>query len=243
MNAPVIGVLLRPWAREGKPRRVMQDRAYFDVVVGAGAIALPVPVVAEPALRGVYDLCDGLLLPGGKDVDPGSYEVDPAPDDTIDSHAELDGVEGTLLGWAWHDRLPVLGICRGLHAMNVARGGTLWHDLERDRGGVSPHNGAQVRHEVEVAAGSVLAGITGCLRATVNSRHHQGVREMGAGLRVVATCRDGVVEGMEADDGRFHLGVQWHPEDMAPDLPGGPGLVAALVAAAHRAARPRPASA
>ena len=65
VNAPVIGVLLRPWAREGKPRRVMQDRSYFDVVVAMGAIALPVPMVAERALRGVYDLCDGLLLPGG----------------------------------------------------------------------------------------------------------------------------------------------------------------------------------
>jgi putative glutamine amidotransferase len=212
----------------------MQSRAYVDLVTAAGGVPLAVPPLPEQPLRRLYELCDGLLLPGGRDLDPAGYD-DPADDAWAtwhdaahedvpldEPHPELDGVELTLARWARKDRLPVLGICRGLQVLNVALGGTLWTDLgrQRDVAHVGPPDGPATTlvHDVDVVPGTRLAATLGPRRVTVNSRHHQAVRELGAGLAVAATAADGTVEAVEsADPGWFALAVQWHPEELVED--------------------------
>lgn len=154
---------------------------------------------------------------------------DDAADATCDLTPLRDEVEWRLLGYALAHELPVFGICRGLQLMNAYLGGTLWHDLPRDydgagRDGLAPladHNvhdergdydGDRIAHEVALTPGSRLARIFGTEQLDVNSLHHQAVRRVAPGLRVTAVAPDGVIEGLEAADGRALLGVQWHPE-------------------------------
>jgi putative glutamine amidotransferase len=117
---------------------------------------------------------------------------------------------------------PVLAICRGLQALNVALGGTLYQDLRAEVPGALRHEPdapwdaegrlAPSAHDVAVEPGTLLAGTTGRTRLAVNSYHHQAVREPGAGVRVAARAPDGVVEAIELPARRFVLGVQWHLE-------------------------------
>jgi putative glutamine amidotransferase len=120
--------------------------------------------------------------------------------------------------------MPLLGICRGAQALNVARGGTLHQHVAGHR---QSEPGCQVTHEVEVVDGSHLAGLIGAGTYAVNSFHHQAVDRLGDGLRVVArSCEDGTVEAIEGAGG-FLLGVQWHAEALTDGR-----LFEALVAAA-----------
>jgi putative glutamine amidotransferase len=247
-DLPMIGIPLRPWSRAGKPRRLMQDRSYFDVVAAGGGVPLPLPITSRRQLRQLYALCDGILLPGGRDVEPGAYGATAPPDLHLQTHPELDQVEIELVEWARADRLPLFGICRGAQLLNVALGGSLWVDLEQagqSRPGVhTAANGAppgsQVSHETTIVAPSWLHRVIGAGAAVVNSRHHQAPRLLGRGVLAVAHAPDGVVEAIEVDDdGWFAVGVQWHPEELPADDPAGPGLVRAFVAltAHHRPSR------
>ena len=124
--------------------------------------------------------------------------------------------------------LPLLGICRGLQAMNVARGGTLRQHVD-DHRQTTP--ATEARHAVDVVAGSLLAGVTGAGALEVNSFHHQAAAVLGAGLHVAATAPDGTVEALEDPSRPFLLGVQWHAEGMV-ERPEQLALFAGLVGAA-----------
>lgn len=240
---PVIGVPFRPWNRAGKPPRLMQDRSYVDVVVAAGGVPLPLPIIPVPHLRQLFTACDGLLLPGGRDVEPAAYGGQHPPGLTLDTHPELDAIEIQLVRWAAEDRVPVLGICRGAQLLNVALGGDLWVDLE-SAGQCAPfaHQAApgtapagMAGHPVTITTLSWLHTAVGALSVPVNSRHHQAVRSLGRQVTAVAHAPDGVVEAIEVDDAQwFAGGVQWHPEELPPDHPAGPVVVSALVSAAAR---------
>ena len=160
------------------------------------------PVENVKELSGV----DGLLLAGGTDVDPALYGAERAAG-TAEPDCVRDGLEGALLDEALERDLPVLGICRGLQFLNVHLGGTLQQHIEG-------HKYPKVRevHGVAIAPGSRLESILGEREYVVNSRHHQGVDRIGAGLGVTATAPDGVVEALELPSKRFVLAVQWHPE-------------------------------
>jgi putative glutamine amidotransferase len=153
---------------------------------------------------------DGLLLPGGDDFPP------PAPYPAgVAFHLVADeqlAFDAALLDEALGRGLPVLGICYGMQLLARHHGAALLYDIETDRPGALPHRagGGDAHHPLQVEGGTRLAAI---LDATaVNSRHHQAVAEAGQGLRVSARAPDGIIEAVEAADGRFLIGVQWHPE-------------------------------
>ena len=192
--------------------------SYVEAVQRSGGIALILPpdehLVAEP--DEVLDLIDGLMLAGGADIDPASYEQ-PAHPQTVDTVRERDTFEIALTRAAIARDIPVLGICRGMQLINVACGGTLLQHLpdlvghERHRPVVGSFDGAD--HEVTLSHGSIAAHAAGEVAHGTKSHHHQGVDRLGEGLLVTGFSNlDQLPEAIERDDSRFVLGVQWHPE-------------------------------
>lgn len=172
------------------------------------------PVLIAPGDASDLAGCAGLLLSGGTDVNPARYGASPRASDETPDDAR-DELETGLLAAAFTADLPVLAICRGMQLFNVARGGTLLQHLNNC--GVHAVRGddpALPAHQILVEPGTRLAAILGEGLHPVNSRHHQAVDQLGAGLRVTArSVPDGVIEAMELSGRRFALAVQWHPED------------------------------
>lgn len=191
---------------------------YVQAVQRAGGLGLLLPVDAhvteDPAQT--LDLLDGLLLAGGADIDPVSYGHS-AHVETVDTVPERDAFELALTRGAIERDLPVLGICRGMQLLNIARGGTLQQHLP-ERFGHGEHRrvigsfeGSE--HDVVLTEGSLAARAAGEMTHTTKSHHHQGVDRLGEGLAVSGlSALDDLPEAIELPDRRFVLGVQWHPE-------------------------------
>ena len=170
----------------------------------------------------------GLLLSGGCDVEPSRYGEEEIPGAAVETLPERDALEWALLGVARERRLPVWGICRGLQVANVFFGGSLWQDLPSQVPGALEHTVPvpvdSLAHGVRVIApDSVLGRRLAAAPIEVNSRHHQAVKTLGAGLKAVATSPDGLTEAFELDAGAngdadggawWVRGVQWHPENL-----------------------------
>jgi putative glutamine amidotransferase len=166
------------------------------------------PAGCTPGPHAGIDGVKAILLTGGGDVVPEYYGQAPEPElDGTDR--ERDAFELGLLTIADAANIPTLAICRGMQLLNVHRGGTLIQHLPQS----ARHQGV---HAVRVESGSKLASILGADEAQVNSRHHQAIDQVGAGLTVTARdTDDGVIEAVEDPTRRFLVGVQWHPEDLA----------------------------
>jgi putative glutamine amidotransferase len=190
-------------------------------------------------LRQLYDLLDGLLLPGGEDVDPALYG-EARHEKCGPSSPELDEVELTLARWAVDDGKPVLAICRGIQVLNVALGGTLYQDIAAQIPGGAEHvkhrRGPRdfLAHTATITHGSRLALILGATSLPVNSLHHQAVKDVAPGLAVVAQTPDGIIEAMEVPEHPFAIGVQWHPEELVDVDARSQKLFDALVVACRR---------
>ena len=223
------------------PSWVMSQR-YVLTLTAAGALPWLVPLVGddEATLRAIYEELDGVFLPGGADIDPGSYGEDRHPlCDKTDP--PRDAVELKLVRWAREDRKPVLGVCRGAQLINLGVGGTLYKDLATERPDSIKHDywpfGGQFRrdhlaHEVRIAERTRLAELLGASALKVNSMHHQGIRDLAPGLTASAVAPDGLVEAVESTDGHWMLGVQWHPEALTETDPRMRRLFEAFVQAA-----------
>ncbi|MCG2623264.1 gamma-glutamyl-gamma-aminobutyrate hydrolase family protein [Arthrobacter sp. I2-34] len=171
---------------------------------------------------------DGVVLPGGADVDPARYGAEPDEHYWPADYDGQDAYEAGILAGCLEADIPLLAICRGLQLLNVSRGGTLIQHLEP---GAVTHKDAV--HPVAVPAGSLLAAAAGAGTVEVSSYHHQAVGDLGEGLRVTATAADGVVEALELP-GSPLLAVQWHPEDLAAGNPADHALFQWVVEAARQ---------
>ena len=191
---------------------------------------LPPDDAAAQSPDALLDRIDALLLAGGADIDPASYGAKPHPE-TKGTWPERDRFELALAHRALERDMPVLGICRGMELLNVALGGTLVQHLP-DVLGTNDHRrvpGAFGDHEVRLEPGSLAARAVGAERATVKSHHHQGLDELGDGLRASGwSVPDELVEAVELPDRRFTLGVLWHTEQDERSQ-----VIAALVEAAR----------
>jgi len=210
---------------------------YFEGVTLAGGIAvlLPPQPVDEHIANRVLDGLDGLVITGGKDVDPARYGQAPHPK-TDEPRHDRDEWELALLAAALKRGLPVLGICRGAQVLNVALGGTLHQHLP-DVVGHSRHqagNAVFSTSRVHVAPGTRLATLIGGY-SDEQCYHHQAIAELGKGLIASARDSDGVIEAIELPGDTFVVAVQWHPEERLSDL----RLFAAVVEAAKAFATER----
>ena len=206
--APIIGIT-----------RCSKLDDYVSSVERAGGKVRVLEVSESP--RALMAVLNGLVLTGGGDVDPVLYGE--ARHETVqDAEPGRDEFEIDLARRAVAADLPLLAICRGAQVLNVAAGGTLVQDIPSAVSPGVPHSVGRpadaVAHAVAVAIDSRLHGALGAAvddaaTCRVNSRHHQSVDRLGAGLVATATAPDGVVEAIESPDARFCLGIQWHPEN------------------------------
>ncbi len=183
-----------------------------------GAVLLPVPLDADGAAE-VLERFDGLLLTGGDDLDPATYGQEPHPE-LLPVDTDADAFEIALIRAAIEHEVPTLAICRGIQVLNVALGGSLDQHITGRDGLINhgvPHVGGAM-HDVRVEPESKLAEAMEVLSPACHSHHHQALDRLGEGLRPVAWAEDGIVEGLELEDG-WIVGVQWHPEDTAADDP------------------------
>jgi putative glutamine amidotransferase len=201
---------------------------YRRAVEAAGAEPVELPP-GTPALPEV----DGLLLPGGWDVDPSFYGE--KPDEKVGPiDRELDETELRLFRQARDKEIPILGICRGQQVINVAMGGSLLQHLEDHD--VRAHGRSHLAHTIEVNPSSELGRAAGEHKIRVNSLHHQAIDKLAPGLQQTAHGEDGTVEGVESDDGLI-VAVQCHPEELTTDLPWASKLFERFVARARDAHR------
>lgn len=181
--------------------------------------------------------CDGLLLPGGADIDPHLYGQEPT-EKCGKPNVLRDAAEPLIFKRMLEAGKPILGICRGMQLMNVCLGGTLIQDISDTQ--CCSHSRFMSRskgeHHVTLSPGSRLHSILGD-KTLVNSLHHQVVDELGKGLTAVAVCEDGYTEGIEYADSPFCLAVQWHPEHMSHRHPAQQALFNAFVEACRHAKR------
>ncbi len=234
MSAPriALGGVVRNW--DGAERTGLNS-AYVRSVAAAGGVPLILSQLAGPSLAArALDGADGLVLTGGEDMDPAWYQAEQSPHCNPPDR-ERDLFELALFAAARQRELPILGICRGIQVMNVALGGTLYQDLSSERPGPVDHNRVGPRtdrsHAVTLAPGSLAAEALGGTLISVNSFHHQAIRDLAPQLAASGWSEDGLIEAVESAEGQpWMLAVQWHPEEMhaelaAPDR----GLFRALV--------------
>jgi putative glutamine amidotransferase len=219
------------------------NQRYYHAVASAGGAPVLVPLLDDlDALRAIYERTDGILIPGGVDVDPASFGADP--------HERLgrtdparDRVEIQLVKWAVEDDKPVLGLCRGLQVINVALGGTLYQDLETEYPNAIKHDyfptygypRDHLAHDVAVKGGSRMHHALINSAVPVNSMHHQGIKALASSLAASAVAPDGLIEAAESTNDSYIVGVQWHPEVFELSEPSSGVLFTDFVQAASRA--------
>jgi putative glutamine amidotransferase len=224
MPRPLIGLTTERWSSSlTRPNANVQGilTTYVDAVSRAGGLPVLIPLsLDDDDIRAICARVQAVLLPGGGDLDPALYGAAPHPlTDQIDR--DRDRVEIQLARQAVEDGKPFFGICRGAQVLNVALGGTLYQDLPSERPGDIRHAlpfpefpREYSAHPVRVEEESRLARLLGTPIASVNSRHHQAVKDVAPGLIVAAHAPDGVIEALELPAHPFALAVQWHPENL-----------------------------
>ena len=210
---PIIGII-PSYQRDHE--RYQLEVSYIEAVEAAGGTVIIWPYCeSESGYQHILSICDGLLLAGGGDIDPALFGEEPYP-----GLGEVcpwrDRAELGLTRAALAHMTPILAICRGVQVLNVAAGGSLIQDIDREVPGCLQHRqcapGYHASHAVECTPNSLLVQITGTSLLRVNSFHHQAVKGVATSFRATARSGDNVIEALEGPG--FSLGIQWHPERM-----------------------------
>jgi putative glutamine amidotransferase len=220
MKRPIVGVSCMN-VEAGHSALVGMRPTYLRALEAAGATPMLIHLTDELAVvRQLYELCDGILLPGGDDVDPAYFNEERHPQ-LGEVDRQRDEVELALARWCREERKPLLGICRGVQVLNVAFGGSLWQDIPSQLPDTLDHrHNTKLKqydvqgHELILEPDSWLAGHLDAEAMLANTMHHQSVKDVAPGMKVVGRSPDGVIEALEAVDGGFVVGVQCHPEHL-----------------------------
>ncbi len=223
MTSPLIGITAGHSKNKHGLPQIHLIRTYVDSTIKAGGVPVIIPSeLHDQAWELLYEKLDGIILSGGADMDPATFGGEPHPTVYGMDH-ERDALEISLSRQVVEDKKPFLAICRGFQVLNVALGGTLYthiddhfdnkiqHDTNRER----PRD--YLAHEIKVEEGTKLSKILGNPILSVNSWHHQGVKDIPPQLKVTAQSPDGLVEAMEIPEHPYAIAVQWHPEWMSED--------------------------
>lgn len=214
---PCIAVTARSFMN-GPHRAFFSNEQYLKAIIAANGNPMIVTPNSVQNLDDIIERCDGLLVTGGTDMNPNLYkqnnhELTAGVDD------EIDALDLFLIQACYKYHKPILGICRGIQAINVAFGGTLIQDipsqysLVREGGHMQTKPGNEIEHMVYFTKGTYAHQLFGDVHA-VNSFHHQAIFHLGKNLKVSGTSEDGIIESIEGDK---LFAVQWHPERLLDD--------------------------
>lgn len=222
---PIIAVTTTSYTgAEYRTPQIMLGSPYLAAVQSVGGTPLLItPAHGEKERQQLLELCDGLMLSGGEDVDPSLYGQQPHRKlGTV--NRDRDEMEIAVFQLARERGIPILAVCRGFQLMNVALGGTLFQDLPSQRHhGIIHEQDAPITdrwHGATVQPGSCLASIFGVTELDINSFHHQGIDRLADELTPTVWAEDDLIEGAEMKDRSWVLGVQWHPERGEAEIPG-----------------------
>lgn len=199
--------------------RYTLNQAYYDGLSTAGADCIILPPMSKENLHLFLEQCDGLLVPGGNDVNPKTY--DEMNDGSFPIEDDIEVLDLEAIRYMVEHKKPIFGICRGLQIINVAFGGTLYQDLPTQTDTSLDHNYSLNNkaplqgHRIKIDADSHLFTLLGA-ELEVNSYHHQGIKDLAPNLKASAYAEDGLVEALETEG---ILAVQWHPERMTSLMP------------------------
>ncbi|WP_062232183.1 gamma-glutamyl-gamma-aminobutyrate hydrolase family protein [Fictibacillus sp. FJAT-27399] len=234
--SPMIMITVSSAEHNGNQSSILH-RKYSDAIIQAGGLPVLLPSVNQGLTEQMILKCDGIVLPGGDDVDPFFYQQHPTPELGIVNRTQ-DEFEIQAVRLAEQNKKPLLGICRGMNIINVALGGTLIQHIPAETEQPVKHKQQAPRniptHEVSIKKSSFLHELAGTPTLQVNSFHHQSVKSAAPPLLPCAFAPDGIVEAIKSrNKDHFILGVQWHPEELTAS-PGMMSIFQALIAAAKK---------
>ena len=235
-------------------RRTVRKHKYIDYVgefhlallIRLGLLPVMIPVVeGTPACLPAYMASmRGLVLVEGEDIEPKRYKARPENFEYLEkTHPLKDEIEIRLIRYSLRKKLPILGICRGSQLLNVVCGGTLYGDVQKEKGSDLRHinydHYDSYRHPISIVAGSPLEKWYQRKALNVNSYHHQGIRDLARRFEPMAYAEDGLVEGYYDPKAAFVVGLQFHPERMLEEPAGNWLIWKAFGAAVRRTAKHR----
>lgn len=198
--------------------KIELNKDYYNAIVNIGAIPIILPYANHVDLKDILDIVDGVLLTGGDDIDPAF--LDEGPLTSLGKvNPERDIRELSIARYCLQERIPLLGICKGMQVMGIACGGQLYQDIYSQKTSHTIQHQQKAPswygwHEIELEQDTKLYTIIHNTTIRVNSFHHQGMKDSGSLLKVCARSKDDLIEAIEHPEHPFYIGVQWHPERM-----------------------------